>query len=95
MDTPDVLEAAADYIDAHGWWDGRSEDDDGVARCAFLAISAVTYQRGEARLCQNAQDALRQFVGAETLKDGYDWNDAQPDAFAVTNTMRKCAAELR
>jgi hypothetical protein len=105
MDTPDILEAAADRIDAVGWWDGTSSDNTDPDRptCAALAIRWAVGDDAQNLFCdpatQIARAALISFLGLSTSDSPVGaiarWNDAQPDAFAVTNALRKCAEQLR
>lgn len=95
MNTPEILERAADIVDER-WWNGRADDNRGNDRCAFLAITEAC---GEVGVTGNdwvdCQDVLIRFLGVSGLRGGYAWNDEQPDAFTVSNTLRKCAEQLR
>ena len=87
MNAADVLDAAADYIEEHGWTRGPSL---GGATCAFLAIVRATpddlHQRSLA--CR----ALENDLGGDILTA---WNDAQDSAELVLKQLRATAQRLR
>ena len=109
MDTPDILDAAADHIESVGLWQGQPDRTPGFSAqrstCAALAIRIVAGETNDAEVVL-ARRALCQFLGLEVpphaspphaspLAAIAAWNDAQPDAFQVTNALRKAAEALR
>lgn len=100
MSPADVLDAAADYIDEHGWTQGRYRTPSGEC-CALgglkrvLQIDYLRVEQGK------AARALAKAINAHG--SAYDpggqiseWNDRFDQTAAnVTATMRKVAADLR
>lgn len=91
MSTPqtpaDVLDAAADYIDEHGWTQNVYEDEEGAC-CAMGGILRVS----DPDSAYFAEDALQRHLGRTIVQ----WNDtADQTAANVTHTMREVAASLR
>jgi hypothetical protein len=68
---PDVLDAAADYIEQNGWTQNRSRNADG----AVCAIGAIRYASGQyvpiSRLGLAAVDAVESHLGRWIC----GWND--------------------
>jgi len=85
---PDVLDAAADYIDQHGWTQGVFDDDEGHV-CVREAIN------------RTAPSILDAFRAASALMDAVgdgatNWNDADGRTQdEVTAKLREVAAAQR
>lgn len=90
LETPaDALDAAADYIEAHGWVQGRAYLEDGRA-CSAGALGIVT--RNDSNLYFPAISELEQEVSDEIVH----WNDAPiREQWEVTTKMRHAAKRLR
>jgi len=79
-----ALLQAADLIERHGWWGGRSEPLRGDRLCAVMAIYTVDLQSNDGNA---AQWRLKCHVGCVDLAK---WNDAS-DAVTVVQAMRAAA----
>lgn len=91
MNTPqtpaDVLDAAADHIDAHGWTQNVLRE--GEKCCAVGALMEVT---GGSALETQTEIILRHRLSESIAR----WNDKPSQSAAnVTRTMRAVAASLR
>lgn len=90
--TSEVLNKAADALQADGWWNPQvpAADLKATATCAANVIWYATGQDGVA--AQPAQEALLRHIGGRRLEDIFDWNDA-PDRSAaeVIETLRAAA----
>lgn len=92
MSTPtevaDALDAAADYIEVHGWCQGAFRTDDGKV-CAIHAIVEVASAKRAVML--GAASALSAFVGGVLV-----FNDEEGRTeFEVIDAMRLTAKDLR
>lgn len=102
MDTPTILNKAAEVIEERGWMQGASQDPFGTAVCAMAALRIA---RGLPPLPMGdedttsveevdaAADEFERHVIAEF--DVVNWNDrVATSAEQVTTALRECAAEL-
>lgn len=101
METADILEKAAEVLDARGWCQGHYQDDQGQL-CAVGAIRVATW--GTARwdhsnaveylASRMAQEAMSAHLGVEDIAVG--WND-RPGRTKdeVIDTFKHAAKELR
>lgn len=84
-DPQEILNAAADYLEEHGWRNDGEIGDNGEC-CAVNAMKkiagGITAGYDAAWLCL-----------AKSLGVGYisEWNDKQPDAATVIAAMREAA----
>jgi hypothetical protein len=106
----DVLDKAADHIDAVGWHQGRLYDDaqadagTPVDRCRVCLLGAVyaALQDGNPRAGVTAPRELTLAIAAEDAMENHldgpviDWNDSRERTQAeVTAALRATAANLR
>jgi hypothetical protein len=85
MNTPDLLDAAADLIEERGHY--RGDQGSCFGECVITAC-----MRTDAANSFNATGAMRQFLDVPTGLA--EWNDSHDQAYVVLN-MRKCAENLR
>jgi hypothetical protein len=89
MNVASTLDAAADYIEKHGWAQGTMRTDDGRV-CASGGICLAANRGEDAWLA--ALNALEQFVGEYIPR----WNDRpERTAAEVTSAMRAVACTER
>lgn len=79
-----ILLRAAELIEKSGWWNGTEVTFGEDHHCAIMAIASVT---GRAI----GLDEIDRFALRLGVKSIASWNDAQPNAEAVTSHMRACA----
>lgn len=84
MRVSEVLDGAADLIEAAGWWDGT------MGTSGHCAVTAIVHSVGTASEIEQALSPLRRRVGQPIPM----WND-EHDADTVIETLRKVAAEAR
>ena len=87
MTPQQVLMAAADYIEQHGWCVRSYRKGQRV--CAVGAINAVTTGNPSQgiELSYEAEMLLYRYVAIPVSR----WNDAQPDAATVVAALRQAA----
>lgn len=92
MKTADALAAAADMIEARGWWKpGLMNDAGSRSCCPLLALSEI----GE--VGRSPAVAFARHIGsqAHTCSDAWDaivaWNDEQTNGGAVVAALRAAA----
>lgn len=96
----DVLDAAANHLEEHGWCRGHFFNDQGH-HCALGAINLVTSNYRDRVLRDSAVNLLMGFVVQDhsQLHIGkgsiISWNDALRDKRVVIRTFRRLARERR
>lgn len=78
-----ILLRAAEIIEECGWWDGADNIVKGV--CAIMAMSDSSHGLSVMDIAR-----LGRRLGVVSIAA---WNDAQPNAEAVTSHLRACAVQ--
>jgi hypothetical protein len=86
MNTPDLLDAAADLIEERGHYIG-GDHTTASGECVITACMRVDVDNSFL-----ATAAMRKFLGIDMALAA--WNDTHDQAYVVLN-MRKCAENLR
>jgi hypothetical protein len=89
----EVLNQAADLIDAEGLWQGGCSATNSAGQCPITAIYEITEHDRLFGLHTPAVNALQASLGFDRVAQVYRWNDAAPSAEVVTSQLRR-AAEL-